>query len=121
MLAQDSDGCERLRRRYIAAAGHDDIRLSALVVARETPDADALGTVNYRLLDGAELQMLLLVRDDDVDAIGRTQALVRNHQQCVGIRWQIDPRHARALVGHDVDEPGILVREAIVILTPHGR
>src|SRR6516225_11230167 len=114
MLAQDGSGGERLRRRDITAAGHDDIRLGALVVARETPDADALGTVDYRLVDGAELQMLLLVRHDDVDAIGRTQALVRNHQPCIGIRWQIDPRYARTLVGHDVDEPGILVREAIV-------
>src|SRR6516162_1509584 len=112
MLAQDCGGGERLRSRYIAAAGHDDIRLRALVVARETPDADALGTVDYRLLDGAELQVLLLVRHDDVDAIGRTQTLVRNHQQCVGIRWQINPRYRRTLVGHDVDEPGILVREA---------
>ena len=68
-----------------------------------------------------ELQMLLLVRHDDVDVVGAAQAVIRDRQQRVRVRRQIDARHRRALVGHQVDEAGILVREPVVVLPPDGR
>ena len=39
VLAQEVDGGERFERRHVAAAGHDDIGLAALVVAGPLPDA----------------------------------------------------------------------------------
>src|SRR5208283_4368389 len=43
MFAQDGYGRQNLERRRVAAAGHHDIRLRVLVVARPLPDADSLG------------------------------------------------------------------------------
>ncbi len=41
VLAQESDGRQRLERRHIARAGHDHIRFAAAIVAGPLPDADA--------------------------------------------------------------------------------
>ena len=46
--------------------------------------------------------------------------MVGDRKQCVGVWRQIHARHARALIGHEIDESGILMREAVVILPPDG-
>ena len=45
VLAQEVDGRQRLERRDVAGAGHHDVGLAALVVARPVPDADAARAV----------------------------------------------------------------------------
>lgn len=49
------------------------------------------------------------------------QTIIRDVQQSVGIWWQIDTDHICLFVGYVIDEIGVLVREAIVILAPHVR
>ena len=70
--------------------------------------------------------MHLFVRDDDVGVIDapqamvgdRQQAMVGDRQQAIGVGRQVDADHARALVGNHVQEAGILVRKAVVVLAP---
>ncbi|MPN26386.1 hypothetical protein SDC9_173810 [bioreactor metagenome] len=60
----------------------------------------------------------LLAGNDHVDQVAASQALIRNHQQSVGVRRQVDPDDVGFLVHHMIDESRILVREAIVVLAP---
>src|SRR4029078_1335263 len=83
--------------------------------------ADALGAVRDRLVDGGELQVALLVRDDHVDVVGGAQAVVGRREEAGGVGRQVDARDGRALVGDHVHEAGVLVREAIVVLPPDRR
>ena len=121
MLAHDGDGGERLQRGHVAAAGHDHVGRDALVVAGPLPDADALGAV----LDGGvhrqPLRRRVLARDHDVDVMAAAQAVVHHRQQAVGIRRKVDAHDLGLLVHDVVDEPGILVGEAVVILAPDVR
>jgi len=112
---------QRLHGGDVAAGGHDHVRGLALVVAGAAKDADALGAVRDRLVDGGELQVGLLVRDDHVDVVGGAQAVVGHREEAVGVRRQVDARDGRALVGDHVHEAGVLVREAIVVLPPDRR
>ena len=70
---------------------------------------------------GHVLQVLLLVADDHVDVVGALQAVIGHAEQRVDVRRQVDAADVRALVQHDVEEAGILVREAVVVLPPDGR
>ena len=121
MLAHDGDGGERLQRGHVAAAGHDHVGRNALVVAGPLPDADALGAV----LDGGvhrqPLRRRVFARDHDVDVMAAAQAVVHHRQQAVGIRRKVNTHDLGLLVHDVVDETGILVREAVVILAPDMR
>ena len=121
MLAQDGDGGQRLQRGHVAAAGHDHVGRDGLVVAGPLPDADALGA----MLDGGvhrqPLRRRVLARDHDVDVMAAAQAVVHHRQQAVGIRRQVDAHDIGLLVHDVVDEAGILVGEAVVILAPDVR
>ena len=58
---------------------------------------------------------------DDVDVVAAAQAMIQDREQAVGIRRQIDA-HDLGLFVHDViDETGVLMREAVVILPPDMR
>ena len=59
--------------------------------------------------------------DHDVDVVAAAQAMIHHRQQAIGVRRQIDPHDLRLLVDHVVDEAGILMREAVVILPPDVR
>src|SRR5437660_1238951 len=76
------------------------------------------GTMLDRLLHIEVLQRRLFAGDDDVDEIAAAQAMVGDRKQCVRIRRQIDADGVRFLVAGMVDETGILVREAVVVLAP---
>ena len=53
-------------------------------------------------------------------AIGCTEEC-DDREKAVGVRWEIDAHDFRFLVYDVVDEPGVLVGETIVILTPDVR
>lgn len=69
VLQQQVNGGERLAGRNVAAAGHDQVGLLAGVGAELRPDADALGAVLDCLFHGEVLQVLLLVRYNNVDVV----------------------------------------------------
>ena len=56
--------------------------------------------------------------DHDVDVMPAAQAVVHDRQQAVGIRRQVNAHDLGLLVHDVVEEAGILVREAVVILLP---
>ena len=60
----------------------------------------------------------VLAGDDDVDVVAGAQAVVHRGQQGVGVRRQVDPHDLGLLVHDVVDEPGVLVGEAVVVLAP---
>ena len=66
-IAQDGHGGQRFKRRGIAAAGHDDVRLGVLVGGGPLPDADALGAVLDRLLHRQPLRARMLGSHQHVD------------------------------------------------------
>src|SRR5439155_25741080 len=117
----DGNGGERLERGHVATAGHDHVGGNALVVAGPLPDADALGAV----LDGAvhrqPLRRRMFACDHDVDVMAAAQAMVHHRQQTVCVRRKVNTHDLGLLVHDVVDETGILVREAVVILTPDMR
>jgi hypothetical protein len=107
--------------RY-AKPGVDDFTSFLLTtLLRSAPYAHALRATHDRFVDGRKLHMLLLVGDDHIDAIGLAQALVRHDEQRIGVRRQIDARDRRALIGDEVNETGVLMRETVMILTPYRR
>ena len=109
---------------HVAGAGHHHIGivglLALVVVAGPAPQANALGHVPPGLLQVQILQMALLIRHDDVAHICFRQGHLRHRQQAVGIGRQIHPHHRPALIAGQIDEAGILMGEAVVILAPYG-
>ena len=57
----------------------------------------------------------------DVDVVAAAQGVIGHGQQGVGVRRQVDPYDLGALVEDVVDEAGVLVREAVVVLPPDVR
>ena len=108
----------RLQRRHVAGTRHDDIGFLAGIIAGPFPDADALGAVADRRRHIEPLRRRLLACDNHVHAVPTAQAVIRHPQQSVGVGRQIDPHELRLLVQHVVDEPGILMTEAIMLLPP---
>ena len=121
VLAQKIHGGERLQRGDVAGAGHHHVRLAACVVARPVPDADARGAVLDGRIHVEPLQRGLLAGDDDVDVVAAAQAMVGDREQRVGVGRQIDADDVRLLVDHMIDEAGVLVAEAVVVLPPDVR
>ena len=121
MTAKYGDCGERFQRWHIAATGHNHIRRDTLVIACPLPDADTFGA----MLDGGvhcePLRRGVLAGDDNVDVVAAAQAMVHYGQQAVCIRWKIDAHNLGFLVYDEIDEPGILVSEAVVILAPNVR
>ena len=110
---------ERLERRDVATACEDDVRLFVAVIRRPLPDADAAGAVHDRIVHREVVQCRLLARDDHVHVVAAAEAVVGHGQERVRVRRQVDTDDLRLLVHHVVDEPGILMREAVVVLAPH--
>ena len=92
-----------------------------MVVARPLPDANALGAVDDGLLHGEPLRQRVLASHDDVDVVPSAQAMVEHRQQAIGVRRQIDPNDIRLLVDHVIEEAGVLMGEAVVVLLPDVR
>ena len=63
----------------------------------------------------------MLAGDDDVDVVAAAQAVIGDRQQRIRVGRQIDAHDVGLLVHHVIDEAGILVGEAVVILPPDVR
>ena len=118
MPAHELDRGQRLQGRHVAAAGHHHVGLAAAVVAGPLPDAEAGLAVLGRLVHREPLRRGLLAGDDDVDVVAAAQAMVGDREQAVGVGRQVDADDLGLLVHDVVDEAGILVAEAIVVLPP---
>ena len=116
-----STAARRLQRRDVAAAGHHDVRLAALVVAGEVPDPDPARAVEDRLVHRQPVRRGLLAGHDDVHVVAAAQAVVGHRQERVRVGRQVDPDHVGLLVHHVVDEARVLVAEAVVVLAPDER
>ena len=110
---------ERLERRHVAGAAEHDVRLAAPVVARPLPDADAARAMGDRVVHRQEVERGLLAGDDHVDVVAAAQAVVGDREQAVRVRRQVDADDLRLLVDDVVDEPRVLMGEAVVVLPPH--
>jgi hypothetical protein len=120
VLPQQRYGGEGFQRRYVAGAGEHDIG-GAVVVAGPVPDAQTPGAVCGGVGHPQPLWRGLLAGHDDVDVVAAAQAVVGHREQGVGVRRQVHPDHFGLLVHHVVDEAGVLVGEAVVVLPPHVR
>ena len=67
------------------------------------------------------IERRLLAGDDHVDVIARAQAVVGDRQQAVGVGREVDAHDLRLLVDDVIDEARVLMREAVVVLTPYVR
>ena len=63
----------------------------------------------------------LFAGDDHIDVIAAAQAVVGDREQAVGIGRQIDADDLGFFVHDVIDEAGILMREAVVVLPPDMR
>jgi len=120
VLAQDVGGGQRLERRHVAGAGDHHVRVAA-AGGGPLPDAEPPGAVQVRGLGVQPVELRLLAGHDDVDVVRALQAVPHRREQRVGVRRQVDPDHLGLLVDHVVDEPRVLVGEAVVVLAPHVR
>jgi hypothetical protein len=71
-----------------------------------------------RGIDAKPLRRRLLARNDDIDPVPAPEAMVGDKEQGIGIRWEIDPNDVRLLIRDVVDEAGVLMAEAVMVLTP---
>ena len=118
VLANEIGGGQHLKGRDVAGACEHDIGLAAHVGARPIPDAESARAVRDRLLHREVVERRLLARDDHVDVVAAAQAVVGHRQQAVRVRRQVHANHLGLLIDHVVDEPWVLVREAVVVLPP---
>ena len=117
-VAQDVGGGQCLQRRDVAGAGENTVGFGC-GVAGPFPDTEPAGAVCDGLVHGQIGQGGLLTADDHVDVVATAQAMIGNGQQRVCIRRQVHPNHLGSLVGDVVDEAGILMRCAVVVLAPN--
>ena len=118
--AQERHGGERLQGRHIAGTGHDHVGIAG-IVAGPLPDARAGGAMANGRIDVEPLPLRLLAGDDQVDVVAAAQAVIRHRQQAVRVGRQIDAHDIGFLVRDMIDEAGILVGKAVVILAPDMR
>ena len=122
LFPQERGRSQRLQRRHVATAGQHDVGLGAVVLARRPlPDAEPTGAVGDGLLHRQVGQLGLLAGDDEVDVVAAAQAVVADREQAVGVRRQVDADDLGLLVDDVVDEAGVLVGEAVVVLAPDVR
>ena len=118
MGAKDGHGRQDLQSGRVSAAGHHHVRLGILVVAGPLPDADALRAVRDRRVYGQPLGHGMLPGNHDVDVMPAAQAVIKDREQAVGVGRKVHAHDVGLLVDDVVQEAGILVREAIVVLLP---
>ena len=121
VLAHDGNSRQTLQSRSIAAAGEYNVRLFALVVGSPLPYAYTLCAVLYSLLHSQPLGTGVLRSYHYVYIVLRTYAVVEAGEQAVSIRRQIHSYNVCLLVGNVVEEAGVLMSKAVVVLLPYVR
>ncbi len=122
LAAQQIGGGQRLLGGDVAGAGQHHVRVAAAVLrARPVPGPGAAGAVGAGLVEGEPVEARLLAGDDHIDVVAAAQYVIGHREQGVGVRREIDPDDLGALVEDLVDEAGVLVREAVVVLPPDVR
>src|SRR5690606_18426225 len=116
---QDLHGGKGFHGGDVAGAGQYDVGFGVAVGRGPLPDADALAAVRHGVLDVEVRQAGLFAGDGHVHVLAGAQAVVGDRQQGVGVRRQVDAHHLGLLVDDVVDESGVLVREPVVVLSPH--
>src|SRR5690348_15144120 len=119
-LPEKSRRSQSFLSRDIPGSRKDNVGFVTFIIAGPTPDTNALCAMADCSIHVQVLQMLLFVGNNDVDVIFRPQAMIGHRQQTIRIRREIDSSDSGAFVEHYIQKSRILVREAIVILTPHG-
>src|SRR5580692_8903339 len=76
MLLQNRNRGNRLHGCNVARASHNRIGLHAIIGGSPVPDADSFRAVGYGLFHGEVLQMILLVRDNNIDVIVGARAMI---------------------------------------------
>jgi hypothetical protein len=92
-----------------------------LIVAGPLPNADAFRAMDDGRVHGEPLRKRVFAGDHDVDVIAASQAMIEDRQQAVRIGRQVDPDDIGLFVDDVIEETGILMGEAVVILLPHVR
>jgi hypothetical protein len=89
-----------------------------MVITGPRPDPDALGAMSHGVLNGEPLGGWMFARHHHVDVVAAAQAVIHDAQQAIRIGWQVDPDDLGLLVYRMIDEPRVLMGEAIMILAP---
>src|SRR5437899_3078536 len=121
MLSQKINRSQRFQSGDIPSARHHDIRLAALVRTGPGPNAYTSRAVSNRSIHIEPLQLRLLAGDNYVYVVPTAQTVIGHRKQRVGVRRQVDAYNVGFLVHHEIDEAGVLVSEAVVILPPDVR
>ena len=87
-------------------------------MSRPVPDADASPALHHGLFRRQPLPQRRLAGDDDVDPVPGAQHMVGHTKQRIGSRRQINPHDVHLFVHRDINEPRVLMAEAVVILMP---
>lgn len=112
---QQSGGSKSLLCNDITARCHNNVWLLALVIRGPVPNAETLGAVLNSSIDAEVLEMQLLIGNDYVDVVLALEAVIHGREETVTIRRKVDTYDLWALVGNDVKEAWILMREAVVV------
>src|SRR6185437_11149252 len=93
----------------------------ALVVTSFIPNTYPLGAMFDGSVNIHVLQMHLLVANNYVYIILTSQTVISDRQERIDVGRHVDASHGSTLVHYDINETGILVGKAVMILAPHGR
>ena len=102
----------------VSGAGHDGVRLTALVSRGPLPNSDSIRAMRNGRFHIEPLQGRLLSGNDHVYIVPAPKAVVGHRKQRVGVRWQVDAHDVGFLVHNVIDEAGVLMGESVVILAP---
>ncbi len=116
--SEDGDGGQGFEGGDVAGAGHDDIRFAAAIIAGPFPDADARGAMGGGGVHVEPLRGGMFSGDDDVDVMAAAEAVVHDGEEAVGVGREVDADDLGFFVDDVVDESGVLVGEAVVVLPP---
>lgn len=119
MLPENLNSCNRFKRVYISRAGHHHIRLKAFIVTGPFPDAQTDHAMFDRRIHIEPLHFGLFSGHNYIDIISASQAMVSYRKQCIGIWLQINADNFCCFIGHNIQEPRILMAISVMILSPY--
>lgn len=93
VFSQERRGREGFLGHNIPARGYYQVRLPSSTIRSPIPHSDTLGAMYDGVLHAEVLQMILFVRDDDIDIVFAFQTVIHCRKKAIGVRGQIDPDH----------------------------